>query len=71
MNEKLEAIEFEDALEPTDFGLIVCSETGKLKGLWIPQEMDDKPVPKTIVRLCVEHFNIDPDEFDKNETTLH
>ena len=51
--------------------LIVCSETGKLKGLWIPQEMDDKPVPKTIVRLCVEHFNIDPDEFDKNETTLH
>ena len=28
-------IEFEDALEPTDFGFIVCGETGRLKGLWM------------------------------------
>ena len=57
---------FEDALDKGDFGFIVCSVTGKLKGLWIPQEMGDVPVPDTIIRLCVDYFGIDPEEFDEN-----
>ena len=67
-------VEFEDALEPTDFGLIVCGETGKLKGLWIPQEMEDKPVPQNIIDLCIDFFGIDPSEFDDEDydhQTLH
>ena len=53
-------VEFEDALAPTDFGFIVCSETGALKGLWIPEGMDDKAVPESIVKLCKHYFGIDP-----------
>lgn len=64
-------IEFEDALEPTDFGFIVCGKTGTLKGLWIPSEMDDEPVPESIVRLCVEHFGIDPAEFEDDNPIVH
>lgn len=67
-------VTFEDALEDTDFGFIVCGVTGKLKGLWIPKEMDELPVPENIIRMCVEHFGIDPAEFDEEESngkTLH
>jgi len=59
-----EELPFEEALEDTDFGFIVCGITGKLKGLWIPKEMDDAPVPENIINMCVEHFGIDPAEFD-------
>jgi len=58
---------FEEALEDTDFGFIVCGKTGRLKGLWIPKEMDDAPVPENIIQMCVEHFGIDPAEFDEDE----
>lgn len=64
-------IEFEDALTSTDFGFIVCGKTGKLKGLWIPAEMDDEPVPESIVKMCVEHFGIDPQEFDDDTPIFH
>ena len=57
-------VPFEEALEDTDFGFIVCGKTGRLKGLWIPKEMDDEPVPENIISMCVEHFGIDPAEFD-------
>lgn len=57
-------IKFEDALEPTDFGFIVCSKTGKLRGLWIPTQMENEEVPQSIINLCVRHFGVDPSEFD-------
>ena len=57
-------LEFSEALEETDFGLIVCGKTGKLKGLWIPSELEDDPVPGSIVNMCVDIFGIDPEEFD-------
>ena len=65
---------FEESLEDTDFGLIVCGETGKLKGLWVPTEMGDDPVPESIIRMCVEIFGIDPEEFEEETSdgqTLH
>lgn len=61
-------ITFDEALEETDFGLIVCGKSGRLKGLWIPKEMDDDPVPENIVRMCVEYFGIDPAEFNDDNT---
>ena len=64
-------VEFEQVLAPTDFGFIVCGKTGRLKGLWIPSEMDEEPVPENIIRMCVEHFGIDPAEFDDEHTTFH
>ena len=59
-------VTFEEALEPTDFGLIVCGKTGRLKGLWMPKENDDMPVPENIVALCVDYFGIDEKEFEEN-----
>jgi hypothetical protein len=58
-------VPFDEALEDTDFGFIVCGLTGRLKGLWIPKEMDEKPVPENIIRMCAEYFDIDPSEFDE------
>lgn len=54
---------FEDALEDTDYGLIVCGKTGNLKGLWIPKGQDDEEVPESLVRICVDVFGIDESEF--------
>jgi hypothetical protein len=69
---------FEEALEDTDFGFIVCGKTGRLKGLWIPIEMNDQPVPENIIHMCAEYFDIDPSEFDEeleeetsNGKTIH
>ena len=64
-------IEFDEALEPTDFGFIVCGKTGKLKGLWIPEEMEHEPIPETIVTLCVDYFGISPSEFDDSNYVFH
>lgn len=60
-------LEFEEALSDTDFGLIVCGKTGRLKGLWIPEGQDEDNVPQTVVDLCVDYFGIDPNQ----KETLH
>lgn len=56
------SLEFEDSLSNTDYGLIVCGKTGKLRGLWIPEGMDEDIVPKPIADICIEHFGIDPND---------
>ena len=60
-------LSFEDSLEDSDYGLIVCGKTGKLKGLWIPSGSDDDEVPDTIVRVCVDIFGIDEEEFNDEQ----
>lgn len=52
-------VEFEDALSKTDYGLIVGLD-GKLKGIWIPENLEDQEIPDTIIALCIQHFGIDP-----------
>lgn len=64
-------IEFDDALEPTDFGFIVCSKTGRLKGLWIPEGMEDETVPESIANICKEFFGIDPNSEEDKDVILH
>jgi len=58
---------FEEALEDTDYGLIVCGKTGVLKGLWIPKGSEDDEVPESLVRICVDVFGIDESEFFTSE----
>ena len=51
-------MEFEDALEDDDWGLIISS-TGELKGLFIPDGKEEEDVPQTIVEMCTRIFGID------------
>jgi hypothetical protein len=62
------SLEFEDSLSDTDYGLIICSKTGKLRGLWIPDGMDEDEVPKSIADICIDYFGIDPNNYSE---TVH
>ena len=65
-----EKVSFDEALDDEDFGFIVCGKTGKLKGLWIPEGQEEDNVPEVIIKLCVEFFGIDPEEFN-DVPTIH
>ena len=62
-------IEFEDALEDDDWGLII-SASGELKGLFIPDGKEEEDVPQTIVEMCTRIFGIDVTQ-NYQENTLH
>tara|TARA_B110000503_G_C6982030_1_gene343645 strand:- start:580 stop:795 length:216 start_codon:yes stop_codon:yes gene_type:complete len=59
MSHKEVTLEFKKSLESTDYGLIVGSD-GMLKGIWVPESMDDQDIPQSIVDMCVQKFGIDP-----------
>jgi hypothetical protein len=60
-------ITFEESLEDDDWGLIV-SNTGELKGLFIPDGKDDDDVPEAIVKLCATYFGVSEEEFYEGPT---
>lgn len=60
-------IRFEDSLEETDYGLIICGKTGALKGVFIPEGADEDEIPESIAMICRDYFNIDPND----DITLH
>lgn len=62
-------IEFEDALEDDDWGLIISS-SGELKGLFIPDGKEEEDVPQSIVEMCTRIFGIDVTQ-PYQENTLH
>ena len=62
-------IEFEDALEDDDWGLII-SASGELKGLFIPEGKEEEDVPQSIVEMCTRIFGIDVTQ-NYQENTLH
>jgi hypothetical protein len=62
-------IQFEDALEDDDWGLIISS-SGELKGLFIPDGKEEEDVPESIVNMCVRVFGIDVTQ-DYQQSTLH
>ena len=62
-------VKFDDAIEETDYGLIICGVTGKLKGIWIPEGKDEVPVPDTVANLCIEYFGVDPNT--EEEVIIH
>lgn len=55
-------ITFEESLGEDDWGLIIDSK-GRLKGLFIPEGSDEDDVPESIINLCCNQFDINPDEF--------
>mgnify|MGYP000639811535 CR=1 FL=1 len=62
-------IEFEDALEDDDWGLII-SASGELKGLFIPEGKEEEDVPQSIVEMCTRIFGIDVTQ-NYQENTIH
>jgi hypothetical protein len=66
-----EHITFEKAIEDTDYGLIVCGKTGRLKGIWVPDGNEDAEIPDTVAKLCVHFFGIDPNKDDGEERIIH
>jgi len=62
---------FEDFLTEDDYGFIVCSKTGTLKGLWVPEGQEHVSVPDTIVNICKEYFGLDPNEYPDEDVTIH
>ena len=53
---------FEDSLDDGDWGLIFGPK-GELKGLFIPEGSNEDDVPESIINLCCNQFDINPDEF--------
>ena len=53
-----------------DWGLIF-DENGKLKGMFIPKELTDSPVPQSILHICEEFFGVDLEEENLIKRTLH
>jgi hypothetical protein len=62
-----ENIKFEESLGENDYGLIICGDTGMLKGIFIPENLEEEDIPEAIVKICKEYFDIDPNE----DVTLH
>ena len=63
-------VTFEESLDTTDWGLIVDKD-GTLKGLFIPDGADENDVPQNIIDICVQNFDIDPDEFYGDDSAQH
>ena len=59
MNHSKIELEFRESLEQTDYGLIVGAD-GNLKGIWVPNTVEDDIIPDAIVNLCISKFGIDP-----------
>lgn len=59
MSHKQVELEFRQALDNTDYGLIVGCD-GSLKGIWVPETMEGEDIPDPIVSLCIQKFGIDP-----------
>lgn len=70
MSKNTHNVQFDEALANTDFGFIVCGVTGRLKGLWIPEGMEEDPVPASIVEICKNYFGVDPTE-EENAPIFH
>ena len=62
-----ENIIFDESLGENDYGLIICGDTGMLKGIFIPENLEDEDIPEIIVKICKQCFDIDPNE----DITLH
>lgn len=65
-----EFVQFGDALEDDDWGLIIGND-GELKGLWIPEGKEDDLVPESIITICEKYFGVDLTQDGNTSTTLH
>lgn len=63
MNHNKVELEFRESLEDTDYGLIVGAD-GTLKGIWVPNSVEDDTIPDAVVDLCISKFGINPNDTD-------
>ena len=47
MSHKQIELEFKQSLDTTDYGLIVGCD-GMLKGIWVPEGMEEQDIPKAL-----------------------
>ena len=59
-------ITLEESLEDNDWALIIDNE-GNLKGMFIPQGLEDEPVPDVILQIVSDYFGMDLDDAE----TIH
>ena len=64
-----EYLGFEETLEDEDYGFILDKE-GNLKGIWVPESVEDKDVPDAIVDLLKDKWGIDPNN-NQEYGTIH
>lgn len=66
------SLKFERTLEDNDYGLIL-SQTGMLKGIWVPDHLWNEPFPPSIVQICLDNYGFDPNtsEDEQPERNLH
>jgi hypothetical protein len=61
---------FEEVLEEDDYGIIVGKD-GSLKGIWIPQHLEDEDeLPESITQIIRTVFGIDPNA-EETQATIH
>ena len=58
------------ALDSQDYGIIITND-GRVKGVWIPDNLEDHPIPEAIAKLCVDNFGIDPNTDQNLSQTIH
>ena len=63
-------IGFENNLTSDDYGIMV-SPQGRVRGVWIPNSLEDEPVPQAVVELCIDSFGIDPNTDENLSQTVH
>lgn len=60
------SLKFERTLHDNDYGLII-SETGNLKGIWVPDHLWADPFPHSIVTICLENYGINPNHCESTQ----
>jgi len=61
---------FSNSLDTDDYGVIVSKE-GRLKGVWLPIDCQNEPIPQTVVDFCITNFGIDPNNDQLVSQTVH
>lgn len=67
---KSKFVGFANCLQEDDYGIILSAE-GKIKGIWIPQDLENDSIPVAIAEICIANFGIDPNNDDLVSQTVH
>tara|TARA_Y100001937_G_scaffold115395_1_gene166119 strand:+ start:145 stop:345 length:201 start_codon:yes stop_codon:yes gene_type:complete len=52
---------FESTLDEDDYGIIIGSD-GILKGIWVPEHLENDQIPAGIARFMKDTFGVDPND---------
>lgn len=61
---------FTNCLQDDDYGIILSGD-GQVKGIWMPEHLENVPVPAAIVEICITNFGIDPNKDQHMSQTVH